>query len=51
MKLKMALELPLYVKFTREKMSYRVGKSLAIFQLCNAPGFLLRKFKMAKISN
>ena len=51
MNLKMALKLPLYVKFTREKMSYTERKSLAIFQLFDAPGFLLRKFKMAEISN
>ncbi len=40
MKLIMSLKLSLCAKFTREKMGYTERKSLAIFQLCETPGFL-----------
>jgi len=40
MKLIITLKLSLCGKFTREKMRYTERKSLAIFQLCDTPGFL-----------
>jgi hypothetical protein len=45
MKLNMSLKLSLCAKFTREKMSFTERKSLAIFQLCETPGFLNKNSK------